>query len=378
MKIVQLGRLTKEEGKMQAFQIEDTWLPLEKAKTPLVSPTTPQALAKELVVKFDFDAERPSEFFPFLLPDLPEFGIGLIVGGSGTGKSTLLNTFFNPTAPEWDSSLTIADHFDSADEASAKFYAVGLSSVPTWLRPYHLLSNGEKFRADLARELHSNVAIDEFTSVVDRTVAKSASKSVSRFIKDNQLTNMVFATVHKDVMAWLQPDWIIDTDAGLYCISPKECLRRPELVADIYEVKTTMWNYFAGHHYLDGTILSSARCFVAVIEGQPAVFASAIPLPSGTLTDAWREHRTVTLPDFQGFGLGVRVSDWVGEWFIQQGKRYYSKTTHPRLGGYRDASPSWKATASNHKQRSNDESMGNLQWKLSERFSFSHEYIGQQ
>jgi GNAT superfamily N-acetyltransferase len=363
---------------MQAFQIEDTWLPLERSKTPLVSPAVPQALAKELVAKFDFDAERPSEFFPFLLPDLPEFGIGLIVGGSGTGKSTLLNTFFDPQTPQWNPELTIADHFDSADEASSKFYAVGLSSVPTWLRPYHLLSNGEKFRADLAIQLQSNVAIDEFTSVVDRTVAKSASKSVGKFIKENDLKNVVFATVHKDVMAWLQPDWIIDTDAGLYCISPKECLRRPELVADIYEVHKTMWAHFAGHHYLDGSINATARCFVAVIEGQPAVFASAITLPSGTLTNAWREHRTVTLPDYQGLGLGVRMSDWVAQWFIQQNKRYYSKTTHPRLGGYRDASPLWKPTSTNHSHGSGKHHGKLAQYKVSDRYSYSHEYIGQQ
>ena len=363
---------------MQTFQITDTWLPLERASEPLVSPAKPQALARELVKRFDFDADRPSEFFPFVLPDLPEFGIGLIVGGSGTGKSTLLNTFFNPQAPDWNGKETIADHFESADEASAKFYAVGLSSVPTWLRPYHLLSNGEKFRADLARQLHSNVAIDEFTSVVDRTVAKSASKSVSKFIKTNNLKGMVFATVHKDVMPWLEPDWIIDTDAGSYCISPKECLRRPELVANIYEVRKAMWDYFAGHHYLDGSIVSSARCFIAVVEDQPAVFASAIPLPSGTVKNAWREHRTVTLPDYQGLGLGVRVSDWVGEWFIQQGKRYYSKTTHPRLGGYRDASKRWRATSTNHSNRSRPHGGLMAGATISNRYSFSHEYIGDQ
>jgi ABC-type ATPase with predicted acetyltransferase domain len=53
-----------------------------------------------------------------------------------------------------------------------------LNSVPSWYKPYQVLSNGEKFRADLARKLKSNTVIDEFTSVVDRTVAKAASVSL--------------------------------------------------------------------------------------------------------------------------------------------------------------------------------------------------------
>lgn len=58
---------------------------------------------------------------------------------------------------------------------TAALSAVGLGSVPTWLRPYPILSNGEKFRADLARVICSapkRVVIDEFTSVVDRQIAK--------------------------------------------------------------------------------------------------------------------------------------------------------------------------------------------------------------
>ena len=48
---------------------------------------------------------------------------------------------------------------------------VGLGDVPTWLRPYRVLSTGQQFRANLARvlcEAPARVVIDEFTSVVDR------------------------------------------------------------------------------------------------------------------------------------------------------------------------------------------------------------------
>ena len=56
--------------------------------------------------------------------------------------------------------------------------AVGLGSVPSWLRPFSVLSNGEQFRAGLARLLLSDekaVVLDEFTSVIDRQLARIAS-----------------------------------------------------------------------------------------------------------------------------------------------------------------------------------------------------------
>ena len=69
-----------------------------------------------------------------------------------------------------------------ANEAIDKLTAVGLNSVPSWVRPYEVLSTGEKFRADLSRRLKDNAVIDEFTSVVDRNVAKSCCVSISKYI----------------------------------------------------------------------------------------------------------------------------------------------------------------------------------------------------
>ena len=38
-------------------------------------------------------------------------------------------------------------------EITRLFTAVGFSSPPSWIKPYHVLSNGEQFRCDLARAL---------------------------------------------------------------------------------------------------------------------------------------------------------------------------------------------------------------------------------
>ena len=131
-----------------------------------------------------------------------------------SGKSTLLKNFGVEENPIWDPNKSIVSHFNDPDEAINKLGSVGLNSVPSWYKPYHVLSNGEKFRADLARKIRTGAVIDEFTSVVDRTVAKAASVSLSRYIKNNDIENVVISTCHHDILDWLEPDWVIDTDTG--------------------------------------------------------------------------------------------------------------------------------------------------------------------
>jgi ABC-type lipoprotein export system ATPase subunit len=165
---------------------------------------------------FDCNFDGTSKFYPWMFPtNIPKkFKLGVIVGSSGSGKSTLLKHFGIEEVPVWNSNKSIVSHFDSPDDAINKLGSVGLNTVPSWYKSYYVLSNGEKFRADLARKLKSGAVIDEFTSVVDRTVAKAASISLSRHIKSNELENVVISTCHSDILEWLEPDWVINTDTG--------------------------------------------------------------------------------------------------------------------------------------------------------------------
>jgi energy-coupling factor transporter ATP-binding protein EcfA2 len=312
-----------------------------------------------------------------------DFGIGLIVGPSGSGKSTLAKTLgLREPSPEWDNNESICSHFDSVEDAQDKLGAVGLNSIPSWMKPFFVLSTGEKFRATLARSLSSYAFIDEFTSVVDRTVAKACSKSVRKYADRTAIKSLVFASCHYDIIEWLQPDWVFDTATGE--IEYRGSLRRfPEIRLDLCPCGWQEWARFREHHYLDANINKAAWCWLVSWGDVVVAFAAAIPLPSGTLKNAWRGHRTVVLPDFQGLGIGVRVSDAVAKMMVASGKRYFSKTAHARLGRYREGSEEWKPTSKNKrirgdhsKKRASEWTNGNYKHSHKKRVCYSHEYIG--
>lgn len=171
-------------------------------------------------IKNDFDVEEKHLKENFVgninFPD--EWQIGLIVGGSGTGKSTIASELFSAKTTnkfEYVSDSVIDDMPDkSVDEITKMFYAVGFGSVPNWLKPYRVLSNGEKMRVDLARSMLESdfVVFDEFTSVVDREVAKTISRAIKKMIKKYPDKKFVAISCHFDIVNYLQPDWIFNTN----------------------------------------------------------------------------------------------------------------------------------------------------------------------
>ena len=343
-------------------------------------------ITKELSRAFDYEFDGTTTFDPPIISALDrataigeEYSIGLIVGPSGSGKSTLLKGFGVEDNVEWDASKAVCSHFSNAQDAQERLSAVGFNTIPAWMRPFHLLSNGEQFRANLARRLKNNAVIDEFTSVVDRNVAKSCSLATRRYIDEKGLKNITFATCHYDIIEWLQPDWVFDTATG--SVTTRGLLRRPEITVEVVPCSIKAWEMFRHHHYLSGDINKSSRCFLAIWNDVPVGFNAVIAMPSGSLSNAWRGHRTVILPDFQGMGIGVRFSDAIGEIMLAEGKRYFSKTAHPRLGEYRNASSKWRPTSHNQQDRqdyqgNNKKYSDELLLKHRNRTCYAHEYIG--
>ena len=334
---------------------------------------------------FDFEFDGTTEFVPHEFSAieretiLKDFGIGLIVGPSGSGKTTLLKEFGEEVEPQWDPTMAVASHFSDIDDAQDRLGAVGFNSIPSWLRPYHVLSNGEQFRARLARQLDSNIVVDEFTSVVDRHVAKSCSYAIKRYVERNNLKNIVFSSCHYDIIEWLQPDWVFDTQTGELTTRG---YHRPDIVLEILPCTTKAWTHFSDHHYLSSDIHKGASCWIAVWDGKLVGFLSSISMPSGTLRNAWRAHRVVILPEFQGLGIGAKLLEALGEIHLAEGKRFYLKSAHPRLGEYCNRSPNWKATSKNGISRedyyTNTTNYGGFNQGLlkhAHRVCYSHEYV---
>ena len=343
----------------------------------------------KIVKCFDYDFSGTSTFSCWELPELStnEYNIGLIVGSSGSGKSTLLKEFGTPKSLTWSRDKSIASHFNTPEEAIDKLSAVGLNSIPSWVKPFHVLSEGEKFRARLALSLDNESVIDEYTSVVDRNVAKACSVATSKYIKSHNLKRVVFASCHKDIIEWLEPDWVFDTDTGI--LEDGRCLRqRPSIKIDIYKTNRDSWGLFRRHHYLNNNMNVASRCYLGCWNNQPVCFSANLALPSripplyeGDVRNKFRESRLVVLPDYQGMGIGTRFSNVIGELFLNEGYRYFSKTAHIRMGEYRQKSELWRPTSTNLKSRekSQKQSKNDLWHHMvldTKRLCYSHEYIG--
>lgn len=151
---------------------------------------------------------------------------------------------------------------------------------------------------------------------------------------------------------------------------------------DILPVKgVRVWPHFAPYHYLSD-VYRGHHAWLFVIDGDPVAFTSIIRMPNGKVKNAWREHRTVVLPAYQGMGIGPRASDWTAHHvctILAPEGRYFSKTVHPRLGGYRENSPLWLGTRHN-RETVNKSARGEQKihkghiW--ANRTSYAHEYIG--
>lgn len=111
-----------------------------------------------------------------------DWRIGVVAGPSGSGKSTIgaelaergWTLWGTEGWPHDEAILDAIGPAESFDDVAAALASVGLGTIPSWLRPYRVLSNGERFRAELARllvERPDRVVIDEFSALhVDEPV----------------------------------------------------------------------------------------------------------------------------------------------------------------------------------------------------------------
>lgn len=282
--------------------------------------------------------------------DAREWKIGLIAGPSGSGKSTIASEVFKTAyihkGFDWDREKSVLDGFPEkcdVKEITSLMNSVGFSSPPFWLKPFQHLSTGQKFRVELARCIALDepvVVFDEFTSVVDRDVAKIGCAAVAKTIRRRQRPQLVAVSCHYDIIDWLQPDWVFDVAANRF--EWRSLRRRPEIELKIFHADVSSWPVFKGHHYLTANLSKSAKCFVACWNGRPVAFTSYIHFPHPSSKLMKREHRTVVLPDYQGIGIGNAVSEFMAQQVRTMGFRFTSTSSHPSMINHRLKSPKWK------------------------------------
>lgn len=178
-------------------------------------------------VKSLFNAENGHEWKHTADLPIDENGwqIGLIVGASGSGKTSLgkqiwQNIGIHDLYSGWSNNLPIVDEIATErplNDVTAALSAVGLGDVPAWLRPFKSLSNGEQYRAGLARlicDAPDKVIVDEFTSVVDRQIAQIGASAFAKSWRRTKNKQIILLSCHYDIVEWLQPDWVYDTRTG--------------------------------------------------------------------------------------------------------------------------------------------------------------------
>lgn len=332
-----------------------------KAEISVSTPVTRTPRVLQVGSLFDVPMEERASLT--WLADLPiedrDWNIGMVIGPSGSGKTTIARHFWPEQMAAkftWTPDAALVDDFPETmgiKDVVGLLNSVGLASPPAWLRPFRTLSNGEAFRAEVARALAEAdskdvTVIDEFTSVVDRQVAQIASHTVQKTVR-RQHRQLVAVTCHYDIVDWLQPDWIYDVAAGSF--TWRSVQPHPPVEVRIHKIHYSTWRLFRRHHYLSAEINKSAQCFGAFIGEDLVAFTSYVHFPHAQAKNVKMGHRLVVLPDYQGLGLGGRLDDWLGEHLHERGFRYHNTVSHPAMIRYYSASPRWRLVKKERRKR---------------------------
>ena len=283
-----------------------------------------------------------------------EWSIGVVVGASGSGKTSIGKQLFGSDkivnlSHGWSYDKPIIDDIAPGGDfntVTGLLASVGLGDVPAWLRPFHVLSNGEQFRAALARlicEKPDVAVIDEFTSVIDRQIAKIGAQAFQKALRrEAPASKVVLLTPHYDILEWVQPDWVIDTTAKTF---ERDCPRqRPPIELQIRKVNGSYWRYFKPHYYLDLPMPIAAEYFVGTVDGELACHLAVAPWFQ---INGYRATRLVTMPEWQGVGVGTKFLNAIAQYHLdgngRKAKKFptYFHTSHPQLCSALRRSDKW-------------------------------------
>ena len=290
-------------------------------------------------IKKEFDVNIPIEN--------EKWNIGLIVGASGTGKTTIAKKVFKDfdlfNGFEWNADSILDDFPENLSAKQITEIFCKVASPPDWLKPFNVLSNGQKMRVELARlilESDKPFIYDEFTSVVDRQVACIGSAAIQKFIRKMN-KQFIAVSCHYDVAEWLEPDWIYDVNKMEFT---RGSLRRPEIKVEVRKAQQSEWKQFMEFHYLNHSHHNSAHKYIAEINGEPVAWCSVLHFPHPHVKNMKRIHRVVVKPDYQGIGVGAKLISQISKRYKKDGSRIGLVTSSPSFINGLSKSKNWVMT----------------------------------
>jgi len=260
-----------------------------------------------------------------------KWNIGLVYGNSGSGKTTMIkhlfgDKIFNVKLNEDEPIINQLPKKMSYEDCATVLNGIGLNSVPCWIRPLKTLSNGQRARAEavyLMTKSDDIVFIDEWTSVVDRTVAKAMSLCLYKYAKRNN-KKIILCSCHQDVLEWLHPDWMINCNKQKFILPKSEDFfftKREQLKFEIKEIDRTSWKYFSKYHYLNERLPGGKIYLYGLFHNNNQIgfqcFANYVPHRKKTKI-IYHSNRVVIHPDYNGLGLGMKMVDKCSELLLQK------------------------------------------------------------
>jgi ABC-type Mn2+/Zn2+ transport system ATPase subunit len=322
-----------------------------RLESPVASSFRCQMAANSL----DIDVKKKSIHELTIVADLTSnWNVGLIVGASGSGKTTLAKQIFGNDCFnfEIDESKPVIEQFPeswSYEDCQNALNGIGLSQVTCWIRPVYTLSNGQKSRAIAALQLAraEDFVVDEWTSVVDRTVAKSMSHCLQKHARKNN-KKITAVSCHYDVIEWLNPDWVIDCNKATYVDRRLLCRnyeRQEKLQFDIRSIGRESWKYFSKYHYLSDKLPGGVIKLFGLFYGNDQVgfqcFANYTPRRQGQKMKM-HSNRTVIHPDYVGLGLGMKLIELTSKIMYDEDYDVWAKFSSVPVAKAFEKSSNWK------------------------------------
>jgi len=240
-----------------------------------VPPGSVQAGARvtEVCLRFGIAPRKPGRIIARNLDiDLRPGSITLLTGPSGSGKSLLLSAIARQAPDSRDvadvpfpldvSILDAVAPTRPIDEALGILTACGLGEPMLWIRRFQQLSDGERFRARLARAVSlsgrsggpSILLCDEFGALLHRRIAKAIAFNLRKLVSRAGLS-LVLATSQNDIEEDLRPDTIVRLgDEGAIVARTRSDLAAPAAVSFVSSLRIERgslrdYERFAAMHY---------------------------------------------------------------------------------------------------------------------------------